>query len=228
MALAAIFLSLPVVLIVLNKTNTDIELGVKPLRLATRARRRAQDDSRDLLTSAALARLNDLEQALVALAEADADEIDEVAGNWFDLLCEDLAFVLGIGTNQRFRIAIWTDDETDPAYLRGLAYYGFDRNDPKYDKLSRLGTVAGWAVANRREHYARDVANDAIYLGRTGPARYRSMVAVPLGAPDDPWAVMTVDAEERDGLDETRRALIRRFGSLASTGAALAILDRGV
>ena len=172
--------------------------------------------------AAALGRLNDLEQAIVSLAEADTAELDRVTGDWLDFVCAGLATVLSAGNDAHFRVAIWTDDETDPEYVKGLAYFGFDRHDPKYEKLPRATTLAGWVIAHRQDHYAPDLKTCTLFMPRSNTPRYKSMYAAPLGSEADPWAAITVDAPALDGLSEERRALIRRFGSLASVGARIA------
>lgn len=210
-----------ILLLVLNRTDRELDITIKPLHLGTHARHAEPDRGRELMMDAALARLQDLEQAVVSLVEATDEEIDERAERWFDYVCEGLAFVLAAGTHRRFRVAIWTDDETDHDFLRGLAYHGFDRFDPRYEKLARTESVAGWVIANKREHYVPDVQQDPIYRPRSSKPTYLSMVATPAGPESDPWAVITVDATEKNGLDEDRRALVHRFGVLATVGARI-------
>jgi hypothetical protein len=121
---------------VLDQTNRDLDIGLRPLRFGTRSKA-LQDRSTEKMYSAALARLNDLEQAVVSLVEAKPAELEERTQHWLDFLSEGLATVLSAGNAAHFRIAIWTDDQTDPDYLRGLAYFGFDRHAADYEKLDR-------------------------------------------------------------------------------------------
>jgi hypothetical protein len=208
-------------LLTLHRTDRELDITRTPLHIGTRARS-AVDRQTEKMYNAALKRLDDLEQALVSIVEADQASIEAVTGDWLDFVVQGLATVLSAGTNAHFRVAIWTDDEQDPEYVKGLAWFGFDRHDPKYEKLPRATTLAGWVIANREDHYVVDVDDDPLYRPRMNPPRYRSMYAAPLGSGDNPWAAITVDAPARDGLSEERRALIRRFGSLASVGARIA------
>lgn len=208
-------------LLTLHKTDRELDVGVKPIRFGTHPRKTA-DRRTEKMYAAALARLNDLEQAVVSIAEADVAELERVTQDWLDYVCAGLAAVLSAGNNAHFRVAIWTDDESDRDFLKGLAYFGFDRHDPKYEKLPRATTVAGHVVANKQEHYVRDTDDDPIFNPRAHKPTYKSMVATPLGLDVNPWAVMTVDAPAKDGLSEERRQLIRRFGGLASVGARIA------
>lgn len=215
----ALGLALTLLLRTLHTTDRELDLGLKPLRFGTRARLPVVDRTTELMLVTALSRLEDLEPGLNALVEAPDALLEQRGQNWLDYVCEGLAAVLQAGTHHRFRVAIWTHDEADREYLKGLAYHGFDRNDPKYDKLPRATTLAGWAITRGEEHYAPDVSACTLFKPRNHPPTYRSMVATPLGPPADPWAVITVDAPELDGLDEPRLALIRRFGILATVGA---------
>lgn len=204
----------------LNRTERDLTITLRPLLIALTPKSQAARQEAKMY-GLALTRLTDLEQGLVSLVEADAVELEERAEDWLDYVCEGLARVLGAGNHADFRVAIWTDDEPDREFLKGLAYCGFDRNDPKYAKLPRATTVAGWVIANRQDHYVPDTDNDPIYRPHKHRPNYRSMYACPLGTEDDPWASMTVSAPALDGLSEERRALVRRFGDLASVGARI-------
>jgi hypothetical protein len=214
-------LCLVIVLLTLHRTDRELDVGLKPLRVGTRPRQTA-DRRTEKMYAAALARLNDLEQAIVSIVEADTADLDRRTQDWLDYVCAGLASVLSAGNNAQFRVAIWTDDVDDRDFLKGLAYCGFDRHNPKFEKLPRATTVAGHVVANKQEHYVRNTDEDPIYKPRAHKPTYKSMVATPLGSDEDPWAVMTVDAPSVDGLSEERRLLIRRFGGLASVGARIA------
>lgn len=217
----AIAVGLSVVLIILQKTDRELDIGFKPARFGTKSRSPVVDRTTEALLATALARLEDLEQGLNALVEAPDTDLERRGQIWLDFVCEGVASVLAAGTHHRYRVAIWTDDESDPEFLKGLAYHGFDRNDPKYEKLPRSTTLAGWAVSNGREHYAPDVATCELFRPRTHRPTYKSMVASPLGPESKPWAVITVDAPELNGLDEPRLQLVRRFGVLATVGAGI-------
>jgi hypothetical protein len=204
----------------LNRTDRDLTITLRPLLIALTPRSKALRQN-EKMYKAAIARLTDLEQGLAAIVDADAPDLERTVQNWLDFVCQGLEMVLSAGNNANFRIAIWTDDESDPPYLKGLAYCGFDRNDPKYAKLPRATTVAGHVVDHKNDHYVPDVSKDAVYRPRTNKPAYKSMYATPLGPDDDPWAVMTIDAPALDGLNEERRELVRRFGSLATVGATI-------
>ena len=113
-----------------------------------------------------MARLQDLEQAFVAIVRAPEVEREARLASWFAYLALNLGEVLSVGGTTRYRVSIWTDDESDAQYLRLLAQHGFDQNDPRMEQLERATTVAGWCVANRRDHYVRDITSDAIYRPR--------------------------------------------------------------
>lgn len=219
MVILAFAIGMRMLLTTLHETDRELEVGIRPLRFGTR--QRTLGIQADLLATTALARLSDLEAALVSLVEASDTELESRGEHWFDFLCESLGAVLAVDRNYRFRIAIWTDDETDPVDLRGLAYFAFNRHDPKYEKLNRAESLAGWAVAHRTSHYAPDVSKCTLYQKRKTDPTYRSLFVVPLGPQHDPWAAMTVDAEPIDGIDEPRQALITRFGALATVGARI-------
>jgi hypothetical protein len=204
----------------LHKTDREFAFTLKPFHLGTHPRRTV-DRRNEQMYAAALPRIEDLEVALVELVEADIGALERVSTDWFDFVCAGLATVLATGTDEDHRVAIWTDDESDPDFLKGLAYAGFDRNAAKYEKLPRETTVAGWVIKERQEHFVPDIDKCAIFRPRTHRPRYRCMVATPLGPDADPWAVMTVDAPKVNGLSEEQLALIRRFGSLASVGARI-------
>lgn len=208
------------VLLTLHRTDRELDVARNPFRVGTRPRREL-DRQNEKMYNVALQRLQDLEQGLAGLVEADLANLDEVGADYLDYVVEGLASVLSAGNAAHFRVAIWTDDETDPEYVKGLAWFGFDRHDPKYEKLPRATTLAGWVIAHHEDHYAPDVNACQLYRPRTSPPRYRSMYAAPLGPADDPWAAITVDAPALDGLNDERRAIIRRFGSLASVGARI-------
>jgi hypothetical protein len=209
------------VLLVLHLTQRELDVGLKPLRFGTHPRTTIVDRTTEELLETALARLEDLEQGLAALVEAPEAELERRGQNWLDYVCEGLATVLAAGTHHRYRVAIWSDDEDDRDFLKGLAYHGFDRNLPKYEKLPRATTLAGWAVSHGEEHYAPDISKCTLFRRRTHPPGYKSMVATPLGPGTNPWAVITVDAPQLDGLDVPRLALVRRFGVLATVGATI-------
>jgi hypothetical protein len=215
---------LVILLAVLHVTDRELQVTLRPMFFGTTARKPAPAADRHVekMYNAALKRLDDLEQALVSIAEADVAELERVTGDWLDFVCEGLATVLSAGNNAHFRVAIWTDDEGDRDYIKGLAYFGFNRHDVKYEKLPRGTTLAGWVIANREDHYAPDLDLCMLFRPRSSKPRYKSMYAAPLGSEGDPWAAITVDAPAPDGLSEERRALIRRFGSLASVGARVA------
>lgn len=220
--LAMVFaLALTLLLRALHETDREFDLGVKPFRFGTRSRSPVVDRTTEALLATALSRLEDLEQGLNALVDAPVALLEQRGQIWLDFVCEGLAAVLEAGTHHRFRVAIWTDDEADREFLKGLAYHGFNRNDPKYEKLPRATTLAGWAIVHREEHYAPDVNSCPLFKPRTHAPTYRSMVASPLGPSSDPWAVITVDAPEVGGLDEPRLAMIRRFGILATVGSQI-------
>jgi hypothetical protein len=48
------------------------------------------------------------------------------------------------------------------------------------------------------------------------------MYATPLGATNDPWAVLTADVEESTAFSRTQIELLERFGQLVTTGAQIA------
>lgn len=209
------------VLHTLNRTNRELDITGKPFHIGTRERQSA-DRSTEKMYNAALARLNDLEGALVSLVEATPAELDRRTQDWLNFVCEGLGSVLSTGV-AAYRVAIWTDDNKDPDHLTGLAWFGFDRHAADYEKLERVGTVAGWAIEHRSDHYVPDLEHDPIFRPRRNRVpRYKSMFATPLGREATPWAVLTVDAPKADGLGEERRALIKRFGGLASVGARIA------
>lgn len=220
LALVALLAVGGIVLVILHATDRELDLGVKPFRVGTH-RRSEMDRRTEKMYLVALRRLTDLETAVASIVEADPAHVDQVMNDWLDYVCEGLATCLSAGNNAQFRVAIWTDDERDPATLKGIAWHGFNRSDPKYQALPRATTLAGWAIEHREEHYAPYLDKCVLYKPRSHPPTYKSMFVVPLGSDANPWASMTVDAPAVDGLSEERRELIRRFGSLASVGARI-------
>ena len=203
--------------VILDRRDLEFSVSAKPLGVGMRKRRPGSDQAKNLRYAGAILRLGDLEQALTALPGAD----EATLGRWFTHLCENLGWLLALGTTTHYRVAIWSDDDSDTTILRRVALHGFDRNDARMQSLERATTVAGWVVANRRDHYVKDITNDLIYRPRRSDPAYRSMFAAPLGD-DQPWGAITIDADVVDGIQPDQQELVHRFGKLATTGASLA------
>lgn len=120
-----------------DRRGVDLVVDLKALRFEHR-KRLDPDQTRELRYQVAMARLEDLEQASVAVVKAPDAELDARLGKWFTYLCENLAEVLSAGSHTRYRVSIWTDDPSNATHLRLLAQHGFDRNDPRMDQVDPI------------------------------------------------------------------------------------------
>jgi hypothetical protein len=228
----AVVLAVLVILLVVGAVITgpggiDISLGLKPPHFDLHKRPSA-DKSREDQLRHAVEKMGDLAKGLGLVADADPGH-ETAARNWFAYLLQNLAPALAKGNGDNFRIAIWTLDAKDPESLIGLAWFNFDPNEGQYKKLERRTTVAGFVADHGEAHYCRENAKDTLYRrrkdGRGRRSKAKSMLAVPLGEPSQPWAVLTVDVNRVDGLTDTQQEVVAAFGDLATLGAHLATLD---
>lgn len=212
-AVAVIVAVIVIAIVIVDRRGLELDVDGKALKFSVR--RRAPSDAKELRYKAAMQRLGDLEQGLAALPNAT----EAALARWFTNFCENTAWVLSVGTHLHYRIALWSDDDSDTTILRKVALHGFDRNDTRMEQLDRASTVAGWCANNGKPYYVRDTEkDDPVFRPRRSKPSYRSLYAVPLGT----WAVLTADVDVDEGFAEDQTELIERFGRLATTAATLA------
>lgn len=169
----------------------------------------------------ALEQYGEVAVALEVLINADAASIEAAAREWFTTLATRLGNLLREQGDHLYRVAIWLDDPTDATHFIAVGHGMFHKNDRNMDRLERQYTIGGLAFTSRtRDYYCRDTRTDPMYKPRdTVPPSYRSVYAIALGSPTDPWGVMTVDAKQANGFPDDARWLIQLFGELATLGA---------
>jgi hypothetical protein len=208
------------ILAVLSKElRLDITIDFRNLNFGVR-QQLDPDRARELRLTAAADRISDLTGGISAIAAATADALERTTEVWLTMVCEGAVAALACESHVTYRVAIWTDDETDRENLRRLVQHGFNRL--KTVTLPRDRTLAGEVVRTGKDHYCADVTDCAGYIPRDLQPGHKCMYAIPLGTPENPWAAMTVDADQIDALDESQRAIVQWFGEVASAGARTA------
>jgi hypothetical protein len=172
----------------------------------------------------------DLEQfgevavALEALVDAkNPQELEPMAREWFSMLATRLASRLKEERDHHYRAAIWLDDESHPDHFVCIGHGLFNPNDTDMDMLERANTIGGLAFKSATmSYYCRDRKTDPNFKPRhEREPSFLSVFGLALGKPNNPWAVMTVDARTINGFSDDAQWLIRRFGELASFGAVV-------
>lgn len=219
--LALIVVSIAVVAI----ADLEVDMGLAPPRLKASKRPKTHPDS--VKYRAALTRYGDVAQALVAVFEAPAASVDRLAEEWFHFFCESLGHALTTGSIDTYRVAVWIHDEDDDKLI-GIAWHLFDPNDPGNQELNIEGTIAGHVLRSKEPYYCRDRFNDPLYKSRSGRQKpYESIFAVPVGPADEPFGVITVDAQMKDGFSAADQEIVVGFASLATAGASAWWAERG-
>jgi putative methionine-R-sulfoxide reductase with GAF domain len=213
LALATLVLAICVLLIVLDLTDREFDVGMSPWRF--RFPKRADRSTAQL--AAAFERHSDIAQGMAAVIEAEPDD-EKVATDWFRLLTEGLAGALSAGSGETFRVGIWVDDDPEEKVM--TFFVGHLLDVPPHRELDREKSVAGLVARTGEECYIIDTTTDPRYdpLSRKRKA-YRSVFAVPLGEAPDTWGVMTVDAAKVGAFGDLEKEIVRRFGELADIGA---------
>lgn len=148
---------------------------------------------------------------------------NEILAKWVDLVAGALDSALCRKVGDHFRVAVWADFGDAEAFkLLGSANH--NRNDPRMERLSKDGTIAGHAWRSKAgEYLCADITKDRKYKARSRtPRPYKSIFAIRLGEPTH-WGVMTIDAPTVESIGTTELAIIRRFAKLVSAGAAIAV-----
>lgn len=214
----AILALIVIAIVVVAVADLEVDAGVAPPRL--KANRRPKTHPASVKYRAALTRYGDVGQALVAVIEAPARSVDRLAEEWFHFFCESLGHALTTGSIDTYRVAVWILDQMDNK-LVGIAWHLFDPNDPGNQELSVDGTIAGHVLRTKEPYYCRDRHVDPLYTSRSGrPKPYESIYAVPLGPAEDPWGVMTVDAQMSNGFSDVDQQIVLSFATLATAGAS--------
>jgi hypothetical protein len=179
----------------------------------------AQRDSLAL----ALRQYSDVAQALPALFEATASEVERSARDWFDELATRLANCLKSGGGQLFRAAIWLNDANVPDEFVsvGVTHGAFKVGHGKTDGLAKKRTIGGIAFRNKDGVcYCEDTKTDSRYISKTAKPKYRSIYALALGG-SPRWGVMTIDAVRPNSFGESEIEIVEVFAGLASVGASI-------
>ena len=169
----------------------------------------------------ALEQYGEVATALDALINADPQNIEVLARDWFTTLATRLATRLKEQRDHHYRVAIWLDDPNVSDAFVGIGHGLFRRNDVDMDRLDRKYTIGGLAFESpTMYYYCRDRRVDPNFKARRNiPPSFESVFGLALGTLNDRWGVMTVDARQANGFPDDAQWLIRRFGELASLGA---------
>jgi hypothetical protein len=215
-------LAICLVIVVLHLTKRDVDASWKDKRLRFPLVSQSPHDEPlapdDLKWSEALYMLAELSQGMLAIIDAGERMSANVRTvDWFRRFAQDLGHVLGQGPGDRYRVTVWTAAKEDDKILKALGQYLASSS-----LIPIRGSVAGYCFENRTEHYVSDCENDPIYRPLNAkPKDYKSMFGIFVGAEDDPWGAITVDAKPKHGLSATDRLIVRSFAGLASAvGAA--------
>lgn len=142
---------------------------------------------------------------------------------WFDVVADAIAASLVKQPEDHYRVGIYAD-LGDPDAFSLLGCCRLDRNNPRIERLSKEGTLAGHAFTSKAgEYLCADIKKDRRYKNRSGkPRPYQSVFAIRVGD-THAWGVMTIDAPRANGFSTADVVIIRRFAKLISAGAAIAV-----
>lgn len=215
LATALVIALLIVYSIVLRATGMEADVDLKAGKF--HLFRPTRDDPRLAKLRVAMEMQNDLAQGIVALIEAaDVPDANVRAKAWFERFCSSLGHSLTHGAKETYRVTLWLDDPEENV-LRALGHHLTTREElPRSD-----GTVGGYVVRTGDEYYAPDCRHDPIYRSPKGRRRgYNCVLGVPLGAAEEVWGAITVDAKKVDGFTDTDKEIVRNFAGLASAAGA--------
>lgn len=194
-----------------------------PFFTASRSLTAKDADTRIRAARLDLAQYGEVATALAWVVDADPDEAERAAREWFSQLATRLALRLKEEKDHHYRVAIWLDDPQYPDRFIGIGRGMFHHNDVDMDSLERKHTIGGLAFESvTMSYYCSDVQRDQSFKPRKHvPPSFKSVFGLALGTTNDRWGVMTVDARQLDGFPEDTQWLIRQFGELASLGAVI-------
>jgi hypothetical protein len=143
---------------------------------------------------------------------------------WVDLVAMELAACLPKRPGDHFRVAVWAD-VGDPEAFRLLGSANHNTNDPKMERLSKDGTIGGYAFKSKAgEYLCADITKDRKFKPRSAmPRPYSAIFAARLGERGRAWGVVTIDAPVLGAFGPHELTFVRRFAKLISAGASIAL-----